>query len=105
MYALEVEGGIVVVGRIFGDGGDLHVTSWRWSLRAADCGGIGGHNAAVSSIGEHALAGGVDLDACDFSWKLIALHVSDDDLRSGAVEAGSRIEPAQERFTHVVLFR
>jgi len=46
-----------------------------------DCGGIGGHKAAVSIIGEYTLAGGVDLYACDFSWKLMAPYVSDEVMR------------------------
>src|SRR5262249_31875891 len=105
VYALEVERGIVVVGRILGDGCDLHLTSWRWSLAAADCGGVGGGEAALSLLGKHALVVGVDLDARDFSPKIIALHLGDDDLRPRAVEASPGVEPAQQRFTHVELFR
>jgi hypothetical protein len=91
----QSEGGVVVVGRIFGNARDLKLARWGGPLSAPDGCRVNRNNRIVLVVSQHPLAGAIDLDPRDLPWQRLALNVGDNNLCAGTVERGVRVELAQ----------
>ena len=91
---LEVEVGVVGIGRVDGDGGDLEGAIRRGRLAGAHGHGVIRHDAAILGAGDQAAGGLVDLDLRDRPFGAL-LHVEHMDLAARA-EIAAGVQGAQE---------